>query len=191
MPKSILILPPINKTTEIMASNIYLSTLSRAIAERGYYVFPVAVVDAMMKDNGFSIPDEMAQIPLKKITEVINPDAVLYLTILQWGTKYQLVETICVVQIRGRLVDTKSGVILWKGEHKVVYDFNNEKNNSKNITEAMVEAIVTKIGSSFADPTVRLARSLNKKMFYDSRKGLLFGHRHKDYINNYKLLMNQ
>ena len=83
MPRSILVLPPVNETTEVMAPYIYLSTITRILAEKGYYVYPVAVIDVLMKENGVPTPAEMAQIPLKKIKEVINPDAVLYLTIVE------------------------------------------------------------------------------------------------------------
>ena len=48
-PRSILILPPINQSTAIEATYGYLSTVTRPVAERGYYVFPVAVVDQLLK----------------------------------------------------------------------------------------------------------------------------------------------
>jgi hypothetical protein len=163
-----------------MASSIYLSTITRIIAERGYYVFPVAVVDAMMKDNGVPTPDQMANIPLKKIREVINPDSVLYLTILQWGTKYKLITTYDVVQIHGILVDTRSGIVLWEGEHTVVDETGNGNNGSK-LANALVAAILKKIGNSIADPSPGLARKANKELFLNYDKGLLFGHRHIDF----------
>ena len=59
MPRSILVLPPTNESTEVMAPYIYLSTVTRPLAEQGYYVFPVAVIDSMMKENGLSSPEEM------------------------------------------------------------------------------------------------------------------------------------
>ena len=44
MPRSILVLPPLNNSLEPVAPYIYLSTVTRPLAERGYYVFPVAVI---------------------------------------------------------------------------------------------------------------------------------------------------
>lgn len=52
MPGSILVLPPLNESTDVNAPYVYLSTISEPLANRGYYVFPVAVIDAFMKDNG-------------------------------------------------------------------------------------------------------------------------------------------
>ena len=47
-PKSILVLPPLDETLEEGASTHCLATVTRPLAERGYYVFPVAIVDLMM-----------------------------------------------------------------------------------------------------------------------------------------------
>ncbi len=48
MPRSILVLPPLNKSVEVNAPYSYLSTVTRPLAECGYYVFPVAVIDAFL-----------------------------------------------------------------------------------------------------------------------------------------------
>lgn len=186
MPRSILVLPPRNETTEVMAPYVYISTVTRILAERGYYVFPVAVVDALMKENGVPTPEEMAQIPLKKLQEVIHPDAVLYLTIAEWGAKYQLVDTSIIVHIRGKLVDTDTGVLLWEGEHTVRQ--NSNANANKGIVEMMVSAIAEKIVSSIVDPTRDLAYRANEELFYDKHKGLLIGWRHQDFAEDQQRL---
>ena len=41
-PRSIVVLPPLNESTAVEATYGYLSTVTRPIAEQGYYVFPVA-----------------------------------------------------------------------------------------------------------------------------------------------------
>jgi hypothetical protein len=38
---------------------IYLSTLTKPLAEKGYYVLPVAVIDQFLKENGLPTPAEM------------------------------------------------------------------------------------------------------------------------------------
>jgi hypothetical protein len=188
-PRSILVLPPQNQTTEVMAPYIYLSTITYTLAEKGYYVFPVAVVDTLMKENGVPTPDEMAQIPLKKIQEVIDPDAVLYLTILEWGAKYQLIDTSTIVHIKGRLVDTDTGILLWEGERNVVQD--SGSHNGGDIVGMMVTAIVEKITTSIADPTRDLAYQANAKLFNDEYKGLPKGQRHKDFSEDQKQLQKK
>ena len=108
-PKSILVLPPINNDFDERASYGYLSTVSSPLAEHGYYVFPVAVIDHFLKENGLPIPYEMHQIPLKKVDEIIGADAVLYIVIEEYGTDYHILSSDTTVSVNARLVDVKTG----------------------------------------------------------------------------------
>ena len=67
VPRSILVLPPLDETMETEACAGSLSTISRPLAERGYYVFPVAMVDLMMRENGLPTAYEMHQVPLCRL----------------------------------------------------------------------------------------------------------------------------
>src|SRR5258706_3092071 len=78
-PRSILVLPPLNESTAIEGTYSYLSTVTQPIAEMGYYVFPVAVLDHFLKENGMPTAGEMHQAPLHKIREIVGADAVLYI----------------------------------------------------------------------------------------------------------------
>ncbi len=84
-PRSILVIPPLNESVDESASYGYLSTVTQPLAEMGYYVFPVAVIDQFLKENGLPTPGEMHDIPLDKIDEIIGADAVLYITIKEYG----------------------------------------------------------------------------------------------------------
>ena len=86
-PRSILIVPPLNESTELEGTYSYLSTVSRPIAERGYYVFPVAVVDEFLKENGMPTAGEMHQIPARKIGQITGADAVMFIDLRQYGSK--------------------------------------------------------------------------------------------------------
>jgi hypothetical protein len=86
-PRSILVLPPINESTEVGATYSVLTTTTAPLAELGYYVLPVAIVDQFLKENGLTVPGEMQQAPLNKLHEVFGADAVMYMTIEQYGSK--------------------------------------------------------------------------------------------------------
>src|SRR5690554_3772868 len=51
-PASILVLPPLNSSVEPEASAAVLAQATLPLAESGYYVLPVAVVDETFKQNG-------------------------------------------------------------------------------------------------------------------------------------------
>lgn len=191
MPRSILVLPPCNESMEVMAPYIYLSTVTRPLAERGYYVFPVAVIDTLMKENGAPTPYDMAQIPLDKIGEIINPDAVLYMTVKDWGTKYRLIDSATTVHLWGQLVDTDTGMVLWQGERTVVCS---SSEGQDNLIGMLAVAVVNQIVSSFADPSRDVARMTNTQIFLNGNNGLLSGERHSGYEadqRQHRELMNQ
>src|SRR5262245_28985284 len=112
-PKSILVLPPLNESPEVHAPYSYLSTVTQPLAEHGYYVFPVALVDELMRENGCPTPAEMHQVPLAKLREVFGADAVLYLTVKRWGTSYQVIDSVTSVEVEARLVDLPSEERFW------------------------------------------------------------------------------
>ena len=191
MPRSILVLPPVNESTEVMAPYIYLSTITRPLAERGYYVFPVAVIDTLMKENGVPSPEEMAQVPLSKISEIIKPDAVLYMTVVEWGTKYQVIESVTVVHVRGRLVSSKTGTVLWEGEHTVR---KSSSSGQSNIIGMLASAVINQIVSSISDPSREVSRATNSQLFFNQDRGLLLGPRHSEFEmdqREHRALQNQ
>ncbi len=43
----------------------------------------------------------MHQVPLDKITDVFGADAVLYVTVKQYGSKYQIITSTTIVTVEG------------------------------------------------------------------------------------------
>jgi len=183
MPASILVLPPVNESLTVMAPYMYLSIISRPIAEKGYYVFPVAVIDALMKENGVSSPEDMHRISLKKIDEIIHPDAVLYVNIKEWGTKYKVIDSQTIVCISAKLVDTDTGNVIWKNSRKEVRSSND---NANNIIEMLIGALVNQVLSNFLDPTIGVAHKVNNRLYYNNYSGLLPGKYHPQYQKSQK-----
>jgi len=114
-PRSILVLPPLNNSTNVKGTYSYLSTVTYYLAERGYYVFPVAVIDQFLKENGMPTAGEMHQVPLKKVDEIIGADAVMFVTLEEYGSEYQVFNSAIKVSVKARLVDTRTGILLWEG----------------------------------------------------------------------------
>ena len=180
MPKSILVLPPLNRSTEVLASNAFLSTVTRPLARSGYYVFPVAVVDAMMKENGLPTAGEMHQVPLEKLAEVFGADAVLYVVIMDWRQQYLVVSSKTTVTIEYRLVDLHSGKLLW---HTTQTASNGQGGLSiSGVIEAAVHAAI----SAATDQARDLAARANTAAFGDGRRGLLLGRRHPGFNEDQK-----
>jgi hypothetical protein len=171
-PRSILVIPPMNNSIEVNAPYIFLSTISRPLAEKGYYVFPVAVIDYFLKENGLPTPDEMNAIPLDKIERYIGADAVLYVSIEDWGQKYQLLTSTTVVRSTLRLLDARTGELLWQTTARAV---RSSDDGSQDLLGAIVGAIATQIAGSVSDATPGLSSIANREAINNRANGLLHG----------------
>lgn len=167
-PRSILVMPPLNQSIEVNAPYTYLSTITQPLAEKGYYVFPVAVIDQFLKDNGLPTPDEMNAIPLDKIHQHTGADAVLYCVISDWGQKFQIISSSTVVSVHLRLVDTRTGAELWQG--KVHARQNSDNNSGGGLLGAVVSAVASQVAGSISDNTPQLARSANYDTIYRNHR---------------------
>ena len=112
-PRSILVLPPLNNTPEVQASYSVLSYATVPLAEAGYYVFPVTLVTEAFKENGLSQPAEMHGAPPDKLRQIFGADAALYISISKYGTTFQVLNSATVVTADAKLVDLKTGKVLW------------------------------------------------------------------------------
>jgi len=172
-PRSILVLPPINSSVEVSAPYTYLSTVTKPLAEKGYYVFPVSVVDTFLKENGLPTPAEMHGITLDKIDEIIGADAVLYVDIQDWGQKFQVLSSVTVVRGNVKLVSVKTGELLW--EAPINAEYNPDNNSSGGLVGALVGAVVSQIVGEISDNTPQVARMANNIAFNSAKRGLLNG----------------
>ena len=177
-PRSILVLPPLDNSMEVEAAYAYLSTVTRPLAERGYYVFPVAVVDRVLRDNGLTGPGEMHQAPLDRLRDVFGADAILYVTLKDWGTAYHVIDSSTEVTVEAHLVDAASGTEIWSGEHTAEY---RASSGDGSILGALIGAAINQIASSVSDPSVDLARDCNQGLFCNEQRGLLLGARHPEF----------
>lgn len=171
-PRSIVVIPPKNNTVEVNAPYVYLSTISRPLAEKGYYVFPVAVIDHFMKENGLPTPEEMNQVPLDKIYENIGADAVLYVEINDWGQKYNVISSDTVVGVTMKLVDARTGTLLWDASAHASTD-NNSSNSG--LAGMLISAVINQIAGSISDNTPVIARTANNIAINSASRGLLKG----------------
>lgn len=172
-PVSILVLPPVNHSVDVRARDAYLSTVTRPLAEEGYYVFPVWLVDHYLRANGETDGTQIQAIPLSKLKSVFHPDAVLYTTIDHWGQKYNVVQSDTVVGLSCRLVDTSTGTLLWNG--KINYVKSSDQGGSSSPLAMLISAALTQIFSS-ASIQGRLATSeANILLFDNPNTGLPYG----------------
>ena len=180
-PKSILVLPPLNNTNDIGATYGVLSTVTAPIAEAGYYVFPVAVVDKTFKENGLQNAGEIHQTPLPKLQQIFGTDAVLYITVDKYGAVYQVLQSNVVVTAEANLVDARTGTSLWKGKASAS-SAETQGNNGGGLVVLLVTAVIKQMINSVGDSGYPIARLASYRLFSPtSASGLLYGPRSPQY----------
>jgi hypothetical protein len=179
-PRSILVLPPLNETTTVEATYSYLSTVTMPLAEMGYCVYPVAVVDHFLKENGMPTAGEMHQIPVNKALEILGADSVLYVTLVQYGTKYQVINSRTAVAVRGKLVDTRTGLTLWEGSGGA----EQSSGGSGNLIADAIAAVISQAINSSRDAAHDVCGAANMSLLATKDRGILYGPYHPKYLQD-------
>ena len=176
-PASILVLPPINHSTEVLAPYGVLANVTVPLAEAGYYVFPVALVDETFKNNGLTVAEDIHAVPAKKLNEIFGADAVMYIEVQEYGTSYAVLSSDTVVVVQAKLVDSKTNEILWQGNARAASSEQNGGNGG-GIVGMLVEAAVTQIMETAMDTGFEIAATASARLLSpQARNGLLYGPR--------------
>ncbi|MEE9099330.1 MULTISPECIES: DUF799 domain-containing protein [Pseudomonas] len=180
-PKSILVLPPLNESPDVKASYGMLSQITYPLAEAGYYVLPVALVDETFRQNGVSTPADIHQLPAGKLREIFGADAALYVTVTEYGTSYMVLSSASIVTASARLVDLRSGTTLWTGTATASSEEGSQ--NSGGLVGMLISAAVKQIISSAQDDaSYPVAGITGARLLSAGRNGgLLYGPRSPKY----------
>ncbi|WP_175948502.1 DUF799 domain-containing protein [Burkholderia pyrrocinia] len=183
-PRSILVLPPVNETNDVTATYGMLSQMTLPLAEAGYYVVPVAVMDETFKQNGLTNAAEIQDTSPAKLREIFGADAALYSKVTQYGSVYQIVDSTTVVAASAKLVDLKTGDVLWQGQGRATGKElgNNVNVGAFGIVGVLVQAAVKQVAHSLADEGHDVAAlTSNRLLSAGSPNGLLYGPRSRKY----------
>jgi len=83
-PLSILVMPPINRTTNIDAKENFYITMSRTLSERGYYVVSPFLAMEMFQSESAYDAELFISAPLNQFREVTGADVALFTNIIDW-----------------------------------------------------------------------------------------------------------
>lgn len=177
-PRSIVVLPPLNETQDIKATDSVLSLAAYPLAESGYYVLPVALVEKTFHDNGLTTPSDIQAVDPAKLRQIFGADAVLYLTVADYGAKYLVANSVIVVTVTAKLVDIRTGSTLWVGKASANSD---EGNNSSGggLIGMLVTAAVKQVLNSSTNAGRKVAVvAANRLLSADVEGGVLYGPRY-------------
>jgi hypothetical protein len=172
-PRSILIVPVVNNSIDVDASDYFLSAITVPVAERGYYVFPVNMVKRVMEEDGLSDANMVHSADPTRLAELFGADSVLYVSIERWDAQYAVLATTVTVEFSYVLKDGDTGTVLWATDQTFVYQ--SETGGSGNLIAdlvvAAVDAALTKANPNY----MPLARQANAYAVMETHHGLPAG----------------
>lgn len=180
-PQSILIVPVTNKSVDVNAPDYFLATISRPLAERGYYVFPVNMVRSVLSDDGLSDADMVHAGDPRRLGELFGADAIMYISIERWDAKYMVLSTAVTVELNYRLKSAHTGEELWSNHQTVVYQ--PQQNGGGGIAGLLANAIAAAITKA-APNYMPLARQANHGALYVKGLGLPAGPHDSQYLKD-------
>jgi len=114
-PKSIAVLPLYNETIDIDAPKLVYPMIVRELENKDYYVVPPVITLEMLAEvKNVREGGQMNAYSIRELGDLLHADAVLMVTLTDWSTKYVVVASTVTVAATFRLVDVKSGTLLWE-----------------------------------------------------------------------------
>jgi hypothetical protein len=161
-PRSILIVPVVNQSLDVDASNYVLSTLSVPLAELGYYVFPINTVKVVLEQEGLSEPEQVRRMEAPKLAALFGADAVLYVTVKRWDAQYAVIATSVTVEFEYEMT-SKDGRKIWEAKQMMVYS--PQQQQQTNALAALISALVSAAMTRAAPNYIPLTQQANNTVF--------------------------
>ena len=130
--------------------------------------------------NGVTSANDAQDISATKLREFFGADAAVYMKIKKYGTSYAVLASETRVEVEARIVDLRSGDLLWQG--KAVATSAEQQQQSGNLVALLVTAVVKQIIGTATDASYQYAGIANQRMLGAPRyNGVLPGPRSPEY----------
>ena len=180
-PATLLVMPPVNESPEVNATSGVWSHATLPLSEAGYYVLPVTLVDETFRQNGVFSANDAQDIPSAKLREFFGADAAVYMKIKKYGTSYAVLASETRVEVEARIVDLRSGELLWQGK-AVATSAEEQQQSQGGLVGLLVTAIVKQIIGTATDASYKYAGVANQRLLGAPRyNGVLPGPRSPNY----------
>jgi len=167
-PITLLVMPPINNTTHVEAKDLLYTSISRPLAEAGYYVVsPLLAMDVLRAESAYDA-ELFVEAPLGKFREYFGCDAVVFSEINTWEKKGFGIEA----DIRYFIRSCITGEIIFDKRCDYYLDLrlSSGSNSSSSGWAALIDLAASAINTAVTDHIVA-ARKVNYLIFQDIPRG--------------------
>lgn len=180
-PALLVVLPPVNHSPDVTGGIGVMSQVTLPLAEAGYYVLPVSLVDGTFRENGLTTPDNIHALDRAKLREVFGADAAVYLEVKQYGTSYAVISSNTVVAVEARIVDLRTDELLWQGR-AAASSAEQQQSSGAGLVGLLVQAVVNQIIATSTDAGYRYAGIASQRLLSGGMvNGVLYGPRSPKY----------
>lgn len=163
-PLSVLIMPPINRSTNVDAKEYFYTTLNVPVINAGYYVIPPFLsMEILKRESAYDSELFINKPSLKIFNEIFGADLALFTIISKWD-KSSLASRVT-VEVEYILKSTHTNEIMYSRKGTILY------NTSISSEGSFLTNIVASAINTAATKYVDVARASNNYIFMDLPKG--------------------
>lgn len=164
-PITLLVMPPINNSTNVEAKDLLYTSISRPLIEAGYYVIsPLLAMDVLKAESAYD-SELFLEGPLTSFEKYFGADAVIFSVIDTWKKKGFGIQT----KIRYIIKSVSTGEILFERSCDLYLNLQQNSGGSSGLS-ALVDLAVSAINTAVTDHIVA-ARKANYFIFKDVPRG--------------------
>ena len=164
-PITLLVMPPINNSANVEAKDLLYTSISRPLAEAGYYVIsPLLAMDVLKAESAYDA-EMFFDAPLTAFQNYFGADAVVFSVIDTWTKRGLGIET----KIRYVIKSAYTNEILFDRSCDLYLDLS-LNSNSRSALGALIELAASAINTAATDHIVA-ARKANYYILRDIPRG--------------------
>ncbi len=182
-PLTVLIMPPINKSTNVESKEFFHSTLNVPLANAGYYIIPPFLSMEILRNESAYDAELFLNQPVNKFGEVFGADVALFTIIHRWDKSS--IGAKVLVSVEYILKSTKTNEVLYQRKGDVTYDAS-VSTNVGGIWGAIADLALSAVNTA-ATKYVDVARVCNTYTF----KSMPTGKYHPQYLADLKNMAGQ
>lgn len=165
MPVTILVMPPINNTSNVEAKDLLYTSISRPLAEAGYYVIsPLLAMDVLKAESAYDA-ELFIDRPLTMFRDYFGADAVVFSQIDEWTKRGFGIDT----KIRYIIKSAASGEVLFDRSCDLYLNLQQNSGGTSALSQ-LVDLAVSAVATALTDHIVA-ARKANYYIFRDIPRG--------------------
>lgn len=175
-PVTLVILPPINNTSNVDAKELLYTSISYPLIEAGYYVISPHLTMEMLKAESAYDAELLINRDAAIFAQVFGADAVVFSFIEEWTKKGFGIQT----KLHYIIKSTKDNSVLFERTCNLYLDLSSSSNSSSNSAlGSLINLTASAVNTAVTKPIVA-ARKCNRYIFSDIPRGKY----HPDFMND-------